>query len=178
MEDTKKDLVVLKEILYDTILASSEQELEKLNNGDGSSIDQKLGVNVSSAMKKQGINVFQIANIDNKRINNNVVTALKIVDKIQNNTSLHLDSIDSSTVREVIKWLMTQNLTLDQFIFGMKRVYIEEVLKNTINHYEAAKKLGIKRAYLSKLKNRLRIGHEEEIESPSEPPIDIDKEEE
>jgi transcriptional regulator with PAS, ATPase and Fis domain len=105
-------------------------------------------------MKKDGVNIFQLQNVSSTKVVSDVVRALRIIDKLQDNKQL---PIDGTAIQLVIEWLATQQLTLNEFMNGMKKAYIEEVIAQCETKSEAAKVLDIQRTYLSRISKSLQI---------------------
>lgn len=121
---------------------------------------QNMGVSVTNSMKKSGINIIQMQSVVNKKVVNKVVKALSLIDDIKNHSPAKAD-IQIETIFAVIEWLADQNLTLNEFLTGMKRAYVEAIVNRHDTRTEAAKVLGIQRTYLSRLMTSLNIRDEE-----------------
>lgn len=67
----------LKNTLYETL------EIEPEKDERGVTLDQRLGVSITNAIKKDGVNIIQLqSNVDNRRVTHNIIRALKIVDNL------------------------------------------------------------------------------------------------
>lgn len=69
----------VKSILYDVLTAddNGQNNLEPVIKAT-----QNMGVTVSSAVMKNGVNVFQLQNVVHQKVIKNVVEALRVIDRI------------------------------------------------------------------------------------------------
>ena len=68
----------IKQLLYDLLSAN--------NQADETSIaaNQQLGVSMTNAVKKDGVNIIQLQNVISHKVITSAVEALKLLDQIQN----------------------------------------------------------------------------------------------
>lgn len=134
-------ILQLKSLLYDTLtLENGEAQAENISQ------HQQMGVSITKAISKEGVNIIQmpIQSVVSRDIIVNLVAALKLIDDMPN------DGLAGH-----IKAIASQNLTLEDFQANMKTMYIAEMIRQSISLTDAAKKLGVQRTYLSKLKREL-----------------------
>ena len=77
--ETQADsLSLLRNLMYDTLTLENEsQEQQEIT------AKQNMGVSISSGAKKDGVNIFQLQSVVSKRVTTNVVDALRLIDKLQ-----------------------------------------------------------------------------------------------
>ena len=138
----KNIIAELKNLLYDTLtLDNEESKIENISQ------NQQMGVSLTKAISKEGVNIIQmpIQSIVSRNIIVNLVAALKIIDDIP---------LESTLAKQITNMAM-EGLSLEEFQQKMKAMYVCEVIKQSKNGTEAAQKLDIQRTYLSRLKNKI-----------------------
>ena len=79
-----KDLVQVKEILYDILLQPEDAP-------DSVKVNQQMGVSLTNSMRKDGVNIIQYSQIS-KNVVSGVAKALRAIDAIQEDDKLKLIS--------------------------------------------------------------------------------------
>ena len=79
-----KDLVQVKEILYDILLQPEDAP-------DSIKVNQQMGVSLTNSMRKDGVNIIQYSQIS-KNVVSGVAKALRVIDAIQEDDKLKLIS--------------------------------------------------------------------------------------
>ena len=149
------DLMTLKENMYD-ILDMEDDDKDETNI----TANQGMGVQLTNAMKKDGVNIIQMQNVVNKKVTTNVVKSLRLIDKLMmgniQTTSVteakKPNRITMEHVLQVIEWLANKNLSLknlDQLIRGM---YVQEMVSKLGTTIKAAEVLDVSQSQVSKLK--------------------------
>lgn len=67
----------LKPIIYEIIKAAT------CSNDNAISATQNLGVNISNSMKKDGVNIIQLQNVNGESIIPRLIDALQLIDKLE-----------------------------------------------------------------------------------------------
>jgi len=140
----------LKEILYNTLI------LDHTQGADQNTITQNLSVSMTNAVKKNGINIFQIQSVVQNKIIVNIVNALKVVDEIQEEMIENVTPIDSTylldrKIKQLEEHIKKTDLSLKDFIHKARKIYIEYALDNHKTKTAAAKRLEIQRTYIPKV---------------------------
>ena len=73
----KDEIGQLKNLLYDTLILDEQPQDRDI------SLTQNMGVSITKALSKDGVNLVQIQSIVDKKIIVNMVQALKIIDTLQ-----------------------------------------------------------------------------------------------
>jgi len=149
--DESTDLIQLKNLLYDTLTAEEE------DSGTDVVANQNLGVNLTKAIKKDGVQIFQLQSVVNKKITNNVIKSLKIVDKLQEKerilpSPIQTPELSLDHVIQVIEWLASKNIPLKQFDKLMRGLYVSEIVSDSGNTSIAAERLGVSIGQVHKVK--------------------------
>jgi hypothetical protein len=88
MEEHAMTVSSLKPLLYEMLITATG----KGNNGSQLDLNQSLGVNLSNAVRKDGVNIIQIQNANLESIVPGIVDILQIVDKLEMKYSPLLDA--------------------------------------------------------------------------------------
>lgn len=116
---------------------------------------QKLDLQISNAAAKNGINIFQMQQVNVTKIHSQAIKALaliKEIEKEQNENRYQDVSLDV-----VIERIAELGLTLKQFKNLMTSLYVNAVIKlNDDNKTKASKVLDIQRTYLSRILGTMR----------------------
>lgn len=144
----------LKKLIYDTLtLGNDESDTQDI------SLVQKMGLNMTKAVSKNGIHLVQIQSVIDRKIAFNLVKVLKILDDCEAIDVLEVKQLPEveNSLTEHIAQLASQGISLKEFQKRMKKMYALEVLRQSDSMTDAAEKLKITRPYLSILKNKKEI---------------------
>lgn len=150
MNEETTDLVALKNLLYDTLAADDEE-----STSTDITASQNLGVSLTNAIKKDGVQIFQLQSVVSKKVTNNIVKSLKIVDKLQDQERLPVSTSKELTmdhVIQVIEWLASKKLPLKKFDKLMRGLYVTKVLSDCDNGALAAELLEVSGSQVHKLR--------------------------
>ena len=139
--------------LKDTLLTM----LESAFQGNDVTVNQQLGVNISNAVKKDGVVIIQNQNVEvYSRIIPSMTKALRLCDVLeeyaQPSQLLPLPIIkDVDPVQDCCKWLFDKRIGWIEMQDFMREKYLEYVINQFDTKSAAAKWLGVGSTYLSKL---------------------------
>ncbi len=160
------ELSKLKDFMYD-ILEIEDDDQQK----DSIVANQGMGVQLSNAMKKDGVTIVQMQNVVNKKVTTNVVKSLRLIDKLLDNSrSIEIEQttpapqITLDHLIQVIAWLADKGLKMKDFDNLMRGLYCREQIKVEGSTTKAAEKIGVSQAHVSKL-NREVDTHLDNIDS-------------
>jgi len=148
------ELVELKELMYDTLT------LEESNATDEKSIaaHQNMGVQLTNAVKKEGVTIVQMQNVINKQVTINLVKALKLIDKLQDNSNtIEISSgkalqIDDNVIKCVLDYLINEVSTLKEFDLRMRQLLVENLSSKGMSNRAISKRLDCHPATVKKMK--------------------------
>jgi hypothetical protein len=127
---------------------------------------QQMGVNVSSAMKREGMVIIQNQNVEvYARIMPTMVKAIRLCDALESNGRNQIDvsfdartkqlpsalEADSDPIEACCSWLFENQVTWQDMQDLMRARYLEHVVGQFKTKTEAAKWLGVGSTYLCKL---------------------------
>jgi hypothetical protein len=141
--------------------------LESASQGGDVHATQQMGVNVSSAMKREGMVIIQNQNVEvYARIMPSMVKALKLCDAIESRARSQIEinvdpqpkQLPSTTVdtrpdpiEACCSWLFENQITWQDMQDLMRARYLEYVIDQFKTKTDAAKWLGVGSTYLCKL---------------------------
>jgi hypothetical protein len=122
---------------------------------------QQLGVNMSSALKKEGMVIIQNQNVEvYARIIPSMVKAIKLCDssppeilEITHHSPPKVEPEDTDPINECCSFLYEQNINWEDMQTLMKARYAEFILSKFKTKTEAAKFLGVGPTYFCKISN-------------------------
>jgi hypothetical protein len=161
-----KSLMDLKTVLYDMLTTLTKNDTE----GDPVAITQQLGIQMSKAVQRDGVNVIQLQNVHLSRIVPHLIDGMKLIDSIALGTPqevIELKQIehvveeeeDDDPIDSCCKFMYDQGIKWKEMQELMKARYAEFVRGEFDHGSEAADFLGIQRTYYSKV---LRAAKEKE----------------
>lgn len=111
---------------------------------------QKLDIQISNAVAKQGINIFQMQQVNISNISIHTLKALQIINDMEKEQSLK--PVPEVSLESVIERIAQVGLTMKQFKKLMTSLYVQAVIKlSDDNKSQAARVLKIQRTYLSRI---------------------------
>ncbi|RLC88886.1 MAG: hypothetical protein DRJ03_01205 [Chloroflexi bacterium] len=159
------DIINLKECLYDILMA----EEEKPDNTPDINAIQNLGVSMTRAVQKDGVNIFQLQSVRSHKVTLNVVKALKLLDNASAPPAPVLleappeeEKVDVVFEKEkalrmlLVDWADSRT-SLNTVLESIKQLYITEVTRRYETQAEAARHLGVSRGYIGQLQNKYNI---------------------
>ena len=168
MDGIEENLARLKETMYEIITTDNNP-----SQGSGEvKATQNMGLALSNSVKKDGVNIIQVQQVDNRQIINKTIEALRVIDDLQKAFSEQdmtyieaevvplieekpeVDLIEYSNSIDVA-W--EHSMSLGDFISQMKKAYIVKAIDSTGSTKEAADKLKISRTYISRLKREMDL---------------------
>ena len=156
----------LKELMYNIITCEPETKDPTV------AANQGMGVQLSPNMKKDGVNIIQVQNVNNYKITSIAINSLRLIDEIvqhtivnkveskqitpdNNNDDHNHNQITMEHVIQVIEWLADKNYDLKFFDRLMRGLYAKEIVDRTGSTIKAAKILGVSQSQSSKLKREV-----------------------
>jgi hypothetical protein len=140
------ELTELKDFMYN-ILEFEDDDQANANI----TANQGMGVQLTNTMKKEGVTIIQNQSIVNKKVTSNVVKALRLLDKIKDNsvTTIEIETenknipeITMEHIVQVIEWIASKDLTLKEFDKLMRGIYCRALIDETGSSKQAAVVLG------------------------------------
>ena len=141
--------------------------LEILENAfsiDNIQATQQMGVNMSNAVKRDGMVIIQNQNVEvYARIMPNMVKALKLCDALEHQVEIKAipqptvqslignNEEDPDPINECCSWMFENNINWEDMQDLMKRRYAEYVVPKFKTKKEAAKFLNVGSTYLSRI---------------------------
>jgi len=147
------ELVALKDLMYDTLTIEDSKDDDK-----NITAHQNMGVQLSSAMKKEGVTIVQMQNVINKQVTLNLVKALKIIDKLQDQSNtIEISSgehiqITDNVIRGVLEHIANEVSSLRDFDIRMRQLLVENLSDKGMNNKAISKRLNCHPATVAKMK--------------------------
>lgn len=149
------DLTPVRNILYDILTAEHD---DKGNNGEVTAA-QSMGVNLTNAVKKDGVNIIQLQSVVNVKVIKKVTDALRFLDDAQKQIEKEC-VIEAEVEKEEVKALpspqpdfliemLDKRATLKDFVEVAERKYIAEAVTR-FGDTEAMRLLNIRKTRVEK----------------------------
>lgn len=182
-------LTKLKELMYNIITCEPDTTDPNI------SAKQGMGVNISNAIKKDGVNIIQMQNVTNHKVTTIAINSLRLIDEIVQNTIINeaekhkkpnIEVIEESNnkitiehVIQVIEWLADKEYDLKFFDRFMRGLYAREIVDRTGSTIKASKILGVSQSQSSKLKREVEdaidivTGNTKSIPAPKQAKVEV-----
>ena len=141
-----QELANLKQLIYETLT------VEETEKQDISAV-QTMGVQLTNAVKKDGVTIVQLQNVMNKQVTFNLVKALQIIDQLQQNVIT--PSITSDVINDVIEHILQETPSLKSFDLKMRQLLIENLSRKGLSNLAIAKRLDCHPNTIKKVKDNL-----------------------
>lgn len=127
-----KDLMQVKEILYDILLQSDDAH-------DAVAVNQQMGVSLTNAVRKDGVNIIQYSQIS-KNVVSGVAKALRAIDMIQetdkfNFISTHIEAKVIEDKRTCLEISLDEILSEEMSWKEMKELLIKNLFIRAYKMY-------------------------------------------
>lgn len=144
----------IRNALYDILTGSADQQ------SDGSVV-QNMGLNLSNAVRKDGVNIIALQSANIHRVTVTVTQALKLLDQDQIETIEALPEpvvveaiqapVDHDNIYRIVETNLFDQVSLDDFITWITALYVKEAKKHCITKTELQRKLGVTYQRLKKI---------------------------
>lgn len=139
----------LRNALYDILTGSVDQQ----NEG---TVIQNMGLNLSNAVRKDGVNIIALQSANIHRITVNVTEALKILDQVETVEQLPEPIevepvIDHDNIHRIVETNLFEGIKLDQFLEWVAGVYVAEAMRQYGTKAEVQRRLGVNYQRLKKI---------------------------
>ena len=145
----------VRSILYDILMTDDIDQQE--NSDPQIKAIQNMGVSVSTAVAKNGIKIFQLQNVVQKKITHHVVRALKALDAVPAVTGNVIDvkalpGQKRETLEEVIEKALDNTISSASFLKDIERRFVLTAIKRHGTYKETAEKIKISYSKLMQVK--------------------------
>ena len=145
----------LRELLYGILTGAVEKETDV-------SLSQNMGVALSSAVRKEGVNILQLQSFNYQALAVAVTDALKLIDQARPVPHLIEDQRaepDSENDLEiVIEDSLANDTPLDEFLMAMTGKYVGKCFKdNSFKVKDTYEQLGISYARFTKIRKHFQL---------------------
>lgn len=155
------ELVELRKKLYDILTADQEQEDRQIN------ATQQMGVNLSNAIKKDGVTIIQMQNVVSKTVIKHVTEALKMLDSMElEQKIIDITPVDENipqieekewepTIRDFLNEAVEARIPLDMLCKRVGGMYLLAVL-DRYEEDEARRRLKVREPRFTALKREAK----------------------
>jgi hypothetical protein len=175
-----KSLMDLKAVLYDMLTAVTQNG----ENANPAKVTQQLGIQMSKAVQKDGINVIQLQNIHLNTVIPHLIEGMKLIDELQ--LTMRRDEIiemkqiemkqiemkpiemkpeeveELDAIDAACKFLHNQSIGWKEMQELMRTRYAMYIRTQFETYKEGADFLGLQRTYFSKILKPPKVKEEEE----------------
>lgn len=138
------NLPALRNVLYDILTGSSDQEV------DGDTVIQNMGLNLSNAVKKDGVNIIALQSANIHKITVKVTEGLRLIDEMQQPQVIDVEpEPEPETVEGFMRAKIEQGYDLRQFLDMISSLYVVTAV-DMLGQDQAKRRLRIRGETLSK----------------------------